>query len=110
MLVDEQLHQAGSAVSRVICAACGKDNLIDAGEVFGSCNAVCGWVPPAPGSRKAEPAVPFGLPTATCAVQPGLPPPQLCNVSGAARTGHADEMGSEATGDGLANTLYTAVP
>lgn len=84
MLVDVQLHQAGSAVSRVICAACGKE-LIDAGKEFGSCNAVRGWVPSALGNRKAELAVPFGLSTATFAVHPGLPP-QLSSVSGAGHT------------------------
>lgn len=78
-----QLHEAGSAVSRVICTACRRDNLIDAVKIFGSCNTIRGWVPPAPGNRKAEPAVPFGLSTAICAVHPGLPP-QLLRVSRAA--------------------------
>ena len=75
-----QLHQRGSDVSRVLCVAHGKDNLIHAVKVFGSSNAVCGWVPPALGNVKAEPTVPFGLSIAICVIHPGLPP-QLCNIS-----------------------------
>lgn len=85
ILGDVQLHLGGSDVSRVLCVARGKDNLIHAVKVFGSSNAVHGWVPPALGDMKAEPTVPFSLCIAICVLHPGLSH-QLCSISRVAHT------------------------
>lgn len=85
-----QLHEQCSDVSRVLCVAHGKDNLYRAVKGLGSSNAVGGWVPPALGSMKTEPTVPFGLPIAIRVIQLGLPP-QLCSTP----TRSTDKISSE---------------